>query len=456
MPRKRPLLNTFILLVVDAALVGLAFVISHFLRFGILEAVCIKYPLQFILLSACYLSAFYIFDLYESYIRFKGADFLSRLVFSILSGFSFTAMISYMFPFWYIGRGLVFLSALQVFVYIFIWRSFFDRVRLSKVRRKMVLILGAGRAGHYICESIRSNSSFEIAGFLDDDPEKYDKHVCDTPIIGRTEDVVRLVGQKKVDIVVVAITHEKKAELLRLLLAVKLKGVEIYDVPTIYEELTGKLPIAHLRDGWVVFASFSAMGRSIYIHIKRAHDVALALLGLVLAAPIIIITALLIKLTSPGPVFFKQKRVGLDEKIFTIYKFRSMVSNAEMNGAVFAQVNDSRVTPLGSFIRKSRIDEIPQLWNVLKGDMSFVGPRPERPEFVKGFKERIPYYSLRHIVKPGVTGWAQVRWRYGASEEDALEKLKYDMYYLKNISFLLDLQIVLKTINVVIFRQLGR
>jgi sugar transferase (PEP-CTERM system associated) len=455
MPRKRPKFTTFILLIVDAMLVIFSFVVAHSLRFGTLETILVNYPVQLILLSVCYLSAFYIFDLYEPYISFKGSNFMSLFLFSILLGFFSSAIISYSFPYWYIGRGLVLLSAIQIFIYIFIWRTAFDKL-LFKAKPKVILILGAGRAGHYIGESIRSNSSFEVVGFLDDDPEKHGKDVLGIPIIGRTKDIVHMVEEKKANIVVVAITHEKKSELLRSLLAVKLKGVEIYDVPKIYEEITGKLPVAHLRDGWIVFASFSAMGRSIYIHAKRACDVFLALLGLILSAPIAIFTVILIKLTSPGRVFFSQKRVGLDEKIFMIYKFRSMVFNAENNGAVFAQINDSRVTPVGAFIRKSRIDEIPQLWNILKGDMSFVGPRPERPEFVVGFKEKIPYYSLRHIVKPGLTGWAQVCWRYGASEEDALEKLKYDMYYLKNISFLLDLQIILKTINVVIFRQLGR
>jgi len=456
MARKRPPLNTFILLIIDAALVILAFVIAYLVRFATLEAVFIKYAVQVILLSGCYLSAFYIFDLYEPHVRFKDSDFIVRLLFGILSGLFFSASISYIFPYWYIGRGLVLLSAPQVFFYILLWRSAYDRISLNRHKSKGLLILGAGRAGHYICESIRSDSSFEIVGFLDDDPEKHGKSVLDVPIIGRTEDLIRLVDDKKVDIIVVAITHEKKAELLRSLLAVKLKGVEIFDVPTIYEEITGKLPVSHLRDGWVVFTSFSAMDRSIYIHIKRAYDVFLALLGLILSAPIIVLTAILVKVTSPGPVFFRQNRVGLNEEVFRIYKFRSMVSDAEKNGAVFAQVNDSRVTPFGAFIRKSRIDEIPQLWNVLKGDMSFVGPRPERPEFVQGFKEQIPYYSLRHIVKPGITGWAQVKWRYGASEEDALEKLKYDMFYLKNISFVLDMKIILKTINVVLFRKLSR
>jgi exopolysaccharide biosynthesis polyprenyl glycosylphosphotransferase len=185
-------------------------------------------------------------------------------------------------------------------------------------------------------------------------------------------------------------------------------------------------------------------------------DIFIALFGLIISLPITILTAILIKIDSRGPVFFSQRRVGLNDKVFTIYKFRSMVTDAEKNGAVFAKVNDSRVTRMGAFLRKSRIDEIPQLWNILAGDMSFVGPRPERPEFVQDFSRKIPYYSLRHIVQPGLTGWAQVNYRYGASEEDALEKLKYDMYYLKNISFMVDLRTALKTINVVLFRQLGR
>jgi sugar transferase (PEP-CTERM system associated) len=456
MGRKEQRFNIFILMAVDASLVILAFVYANLLRFGTLEDMFTNHAIQVVMLSGCYLSAFYIFDLYEPHMKFKNSGFLSRLLFGILLGFIFSTTVSYTLPYWYIGRGLVVFSAIQIFLYILLWRSVFDRMDLTASKQKVVLILGAGRAGYYTAESIRSTDVFQIAGFLDDDPQKHGQSVLGIPVIGRTEDLARWVEEKEADIVVVAITHEKKAELLRSLLDVKLKGIEIYDVPTIYEEMTGMLPVSHLRDGWIVFTSFSAMNRNIYIHAKRVCDVFIALLGLVLSAPIIIITAILIKLTSPGPVFFRQKRVGLNEEIFTIYKFRSMVSDAEKNGAVFAQVNDSRITPFGSFMRKSRIDEIPQLWNVIRGDMSFVGPRPERPEFVYGYKEKIPYYSLRHIVKPGLTGWAQVKWRYGASEEDALEKLKYDMFYLKNISFMLDLQIVLKTINVVISRELSR
>jgi exopolysaccharide biosynthesis polyprenyl glycosylphosphotransferase len=190
---------------------------------------------------------------------------------------------------------------------------------------------------------------------------------------------------------------------------------------------------------------------------KRGFDLLFALLGIILFLPLLPLLALLIKLDSPGPVFFRQTRVGEKDRHFTLYKFRTMRQDAEsLTGAVWAQEDDPRVTRMGRIVRKTRFDEIPQLLNVLKGDMSFVGPRPERPEFVGQLGEKIPYYSSRHCVKPGITGWAQVRYPYGASEEDALEKLRYDLYYIKNYSLWLEFLIILETVKVVLFAKGGR
>jgi len=249
----------------------------------------------------------------------------------------------------------------------------------------------------------------------------------------------------------------KNKLLLRNVLNCKLNGIDIYNAPAFYEYILGKIQVECLNDEWFINIPISGVKRSIYnTKIKRFIGLTLSLIGLVISLPITFAVAIVIKLSSQGPAFYKQKRVGLNGEVFNLIKFRSMVANAEENGAVWAKKEDERITSVGKVIRKLRIDEIPQLWNVLKGDMNFFGPRPERPEFVKILNEKIPYYSFRHIVKPGITGWAQVNYPYGASEKDALEKLKYDLFYIKNVSLFLDFHILLRTIRVVFFGKGAR
>jgi sugar transferase (PEP-CTERM system associated) len=243
---------------------------------------------------------------------------------------------------------------------------------------------------------------------------------------------------------------------VRDVLKCKLRGIEVLDAMTFYERVTGKLMIENINPSWFIFSDGFRLTPFMRVS-KRLVDVVLALFGLIIAAPFLPLIALAVRLESPGPILFRQLRVGEGERYFHLYKFRSMRQDAEKDtGAVWASKNDPRVTRLGRFMRKTRIDEIPQLFNVLKGEMSFVGPRPERPEFVEGLTEMIPYYSNRHCVKPGVTGWAQVRYSYGASAEDALEKLRYDLYYIKNYSLLLDIYIFFATFRVVLGARGGR
>jgi sugar transferase (PEP-CTERM system associated) len=237
------------------------------------------------------------------------------------------------------------------------------------------------------------------------------------------------------------------------LLEIKLAGVTFDHLATVYEEYTGKIAVENLRPSWMIFSEGFRKSRTQRVT-KRTLDIVASAVGLVLAAPIALVVMGLIKLTSPGPVFYRQARVGQDGRTFMIVKFRSMRVDAEdATGPVWAQKNDSRVTPIGGFLRRSRLDEIPQLWNALRGDMSMVGPRPERPEFVADLTRQIPFYGQRHVVKPGVTGWAQVRYTYGASVEDALQKLQYDLYYIKNMSVALDIFVMLQTIKTVLLRR---
>jgi exopolysaccharide biosynthesis polyprenyl glycosylphosphotransferase len=257
--------------------------------------------------------------------------------------------------------------------------------------------------------------------------------------------------------VIVAITHNRPKRLIQAILEAKLRGINIVEMPTVFERLTKRVPVAHIHDEWLLFAGgFYLISKEYLRKVKRLIDLAFSSVFLTVSLPVLGITALAIRLDSKGPVFYKQKRLGKNGLEFTLWKFRSMVANAEENGAVWARKNDGRVTRVGKVIRLVRIDEIPQLFNVLRGEMSLIGPRPERLNFVKELEAKVPYYTLRHTVRPGITGWAQVNYRYGASVEDAIHKLEYDLYYIKNMSLLLDLKILLKTIGVVIFGQGAR
>ena len=235
---------------------------------------------------------------------------------------------------------------------------------------------------------------------------------------------------------------------------IRLHGVMVMELPEYYEQCFLRIPVLQLRDGWFAFSQgFSLLHHDIALKVKRLGDIILATTGLVLLAPFMFIVALVVKGTSKGPSFYIQTRCGLSGEPFNVYKFRTMVDDAEKGGEQWSKPNDPRVTVVGKILRRTRIDELPQLWNVFIGDMSFVGPRPERPGFVKELGKQIPYYDLRHLIKPGLTGWAQVMFPYGSTVEDAKNKLEFDLYYIKNYSLALDMYIVLRTFRVVLSRS---
>jgi len=270
------------------------------------------------------------------------------------------------------------------------------------------------------------------------------------------EGLLEMVKREKADKIVVSLSERRGSFPLNDVLSCKMSGIEVVDANSFYEQVMGKLLLENINPSWFIFSDGFRITPGLLLG-KRISDVLFSVVGLIICSPIIPFIALAIKISSPGPIFFKQVRVGEREKPFVLYKFRTMGQDAEKkSGAVWAQKDDPRVTKVGKFLRVSRLDEIPQMFNVLRGDMSFVGPRPERPEFVEKLKELIPYYSKRHFVKPGITGWAQVKYQYGASVDDAIEKLRYDLYYIKNLSLALEMLIVLETIKVVLFGRGGR
>lgn len=251
--------------------------------------------------------------------------------------------------------------------------------------------------------------------------------------------------------IVLATENPPTDELLTKLMHLRLNGLHVYELADYYESFMMKVPVFHLQQGWFVLSQgFQLLHHKVWLKLKGMADILIAVVLLVLSSPLMVFAGILIKLTSRGPVFYKQVRVGKDGVSFTIYKFRTMVDDAESEGAIWAKENDPRITKVGNVLRRTRIDELPQLLNILRGDMSFIGPRPERPDFTEELEKHIPFYDIRYLVKPGITGWAQVMYPYGASVEDAREKLQYDLYYIKNYSLMLDFWIMIKTIRVVV------
>jgi sugar transferase (PEP-CTERM system associated) len=279
------------------------------------------------------------------------------------------------------------------------------------------------------------------------------EYVGDPPRPDIIDDLSSTVKLLRANRIVVAMGDRRGRLPVDALLSLKCRGLQVQDGVEVYEAITGKVPIESVRSGWLLFSPGCHASR-FHLAYKRVASVIVSVVGLLLSLPVLPFIILVIKLTSPGPVFYRQRRVGRDDVVFYCYKLRTMRADAEADsGPTWAGDDDPRITSVGRFLRQSRIDEIPQLWNVLRGDMSLVGPRPERPEFVETLRKEIPYYHLRHTVRPGITGWAQVRYKYGSSVEDAKEKLRYDLFYIKNMSAGLDLLTFLTTIKIIL---LGR
>jgi sugar transferase (PEP-CTERM system associated) len=317
-----------------------------------------------------------------------------------------------------------------------------------------VLIVGTSASARIVAREVldQRDYAYTIVGFTDEDPSRIGTSIVNPKVIGTHADIMRLVRDHRVNRIIVALADRRGRLPIEELLEAKLQGVRIEEPETTYERLTGKIMLDELKPSWLIFSD-GFRARRVTRAIKRAIDLALALVGLALAAPLMVLTALAVRVDSVGPILYAQERVGEHGRRFTLYKFRSMRTDAERGTPLWARDQDDRVTRVGRFIRLTRLDEMPQLWNVLRGDMSFVGPRPERPFFVEQLTEAIPFYHQRHAVKPGATGWAQVKYRYGASFEDAREKLRYDLYYIKHMSIIFDLTIVFDTIKVILSRR---
>jgi len=320
-----------------------------------------------------------------------------------------------------------------------------------------VLIVGTGPEAQSVATDLMTLKRVErdVVGFFATDPEAAQSGTMrGHPVFAGDQSIEDIVDANQVDEIIVAVREQRGGGVpMDQLLACRIRGIPVLDLAGFYERAKSEVPIDSLKASWLVYGHGFVQGRARKIA-KRTFDIVSSSVLLLVASPIMLFTMLAIKLDSKGPVLYSQERVGLGGKGFMCLKFRSMRTDAEKDGkAVWAQKNDSRVTRVGAFIRKTRIDELPQLISVLKGEMSMVGPRPERPTFVKELKEVIPFYDVRHSIKPGVTGWAQVRYSYGASVDDARKKHQYDLYYVKNNSLLLDILVLIETVSVVLFRE---
>jgi sugar transferase (PEP-CTERM system associated) len=295
--------------------------------------------------------------------------------------------------------------------------------------------------------------AYRIIGFIDDNPARIGERIVNPAIVGTPDEIDRLIAQHHVNRIVVGLSDRRGKLPIEQLLRAKMGGVRVEDATTTYERLTGKILIDDLRPSWLIFSDGFRVSRLTRV-MKRSIDLTLSVLMALITVPAMVLTALAVFLEDGRPVLYRQERVGENGRAFVLLKFRSMRKDAEEEGRpLWAKDGDDRVTRVGGFIRKTRLDELPQLWNVIRGDMSFVGPRPERPFFVDELSRAIPFYQQRHAVKPGITGWAQVKYRYGSSLEDAMEKLRYDLYYIKHLSVIFDLTIVFDTVKVVLFRK---
>jgi sugar transferase (PEP-CTERM system associated) len=394
-------------------------------------------------------------DFYDLTLVHSSRELVVRLLQAAGAASIMLAALYFILPDLMIGNG-IFVSALFVFlVAILGWRLAFNQVTGSLKLEERVLFVGTGEGAKKVARQILDQHDFgyRIIGFIDDDPSRIGERIVNPAIVGTPGDIDRLVRQHHVDRIVVGLSDRRGKLPVEELLRAKMAGVRVEDATTTYERVTGKILLDDLRPSWLIFSDGFRVSRLARM-MKRTIDLTLSLMMAAVALPLMILTALIVWFDDGRPVLYRQERVGENGRTFVLSKFRSMRKDAEKGGKpIWAKAGDDRITRVGRFIRMTRLDELPQLWNVVRGDMSFVGPRPERPFFVEQLSREIPFYQQRHAVKPGLTGWAQIKYRYGSSLEDAMEKLRYDLYYIKHLSVFFDLTIVFDTVKVVLFRK---
>lgn len=457
MRRSRANTRTSLLLLAEAAVVFGAIVGAVYLRLGAedshVELMLRQGFLKAALATLFCLTAFYLFDLYDFVVMHDRRELVLRLIQALGLAWVALALAFYAFPQLMLGRGIS-LIALPLALSLMVgWRISIHWLLGHPDFGEKILIVGSGSLAVEVAREMleRPDAGYRIAGFVGTDPELLGKSLINPRVIGLTSDLDEVVRRENIDRIIVAMGERRGQLPTNELLQLSLAGtVNIEEGASFYERVTGRVSLNMIRPSWLIFSSRGRQARISGITRNLVHRL-VALVGALLSLPLAIVTAVLIKLDSRGPILYKQERVGKNGGIFTVMKFRSMRTDAEKAGPVWASQNDDRTTRVGRFIRKTRIDEIPQFWNILRGDMDFVGPRPERQHFVSQLAEEIPYYEQRHLIAPGLTGWAQIKYPYGASIEDARQKLQYDLYYIKNQSLMLDAIILFETVKIILF-----
>jgi sugar transferase (PEP-CTERM system associated) len=443
--------RTLVLLIGEALIVSTSFLLGAVYAWGPDSYIQLYYEHgweKIFALTALVLLCSHLFDLYDTArLKTRGELYFGLLMVPALLAFVL-AGISYFRPNYLLGNGSSIVGLLIMIVALFGWRIAYAWLIRLPILIERVYVLGTGEQAQRLVQGLRQNPDIgvEIASWTG----KLEGAVTRDSVAAHLMDVVR---KQKVHRVIVAMPDRRGTIPMQELLDLRMHGVKIEEAASWLERISGKIEVENLYPSWLVFGE--GFRRSpIFRVVRRGVSIVISLVGLILALPLLPLIALAVRLDSEGPIRYMQTRVGKGGRLFKVVKFRTMRTDAEaLGGPQWAGNNDPRVTRVGRFLRSSRLDEIPQLWCVLKGDMAFVGPRPERPEFVEWLSKEIPYYGVRHMVRPGLTGWAQVKYKYGSTVEDAREKLQYDLYYIKNASIGLDLLIMFQTIKTVLLRR---
>jgi sugar transferase (PEP-CTERM system associated) len=444
--------RTLLLLIGEAIVVCLSFLIAALIQFGPDSYLFLNYEeglYKIVAITILVLLCSYYFDLYAPQQMTSQSETWFRVFLVLGTSSILLAVAGYYFPRFMLGRHVDLFGLMILTGTLLLWRGAYVWLLQQPYLCERVYVLGSSDRARRLVEAIRARKDLGMevvgwAGALGADGSDRDN----------LANAVRgIIGRGRIDRIIVAVSDRRNTLPVRELLDLRLEGIKVEDASSLLEKIQGRIEVYNLHPSVLIYSEGFRLGRG-FLLIRRVVSFIIAAIALAICCPLFPLIALAVMLTSPGPVLFRQQRVGRRGETFTLYKFRTMRQDAEATtGAVWAGKDDPRITTVGKVLRTTRLDEIPQLWNVLIGDMGFVGPRPERPEFVQWLAEEIPYYTLRHIIRPGLTGWAQVRYQYGASLKESETKLQYDLYYIKHMSLSLDLWIIFETLKTVL---LGR
>ncbi len=448
--------RTLMLFASDGILIALGLLFAITLRFHDFRAILNylrpvhTYSRIFLVVAACGIALYYN-DLYNREVIARHFELFLRLLQALGTACIELAILYYFLPELSLGRGIAVFAAPAILLLLFGWRVFLEHEGVFLGGLERVLVLGTGPAGISVVRQIiaKPELHMKVIGFLDEKGENIGKSLVNPGIIGAASDLESVVAAERIERVILSLKERRGRTPMRELLALKFAGVCVEDAHSFHERITGRIPLENLSPSWLVLSE-GFRKSPFLLAAKRTLDFVVSAITLIVTLPIMALVAAAIWFESGSPILFRQERVGLGGRSFEILKFRSMYQNAEANGPSWAASDDNRITKVGRFIRKCRLDELPQLYNVFRGEMSIIGPRPERPFFCRQLEEATTYYVLRHTVRPGITGWAQVKYQYGSTIEESKTKLEYDIFYIKHLSIFLDIAILIETAKVIL------